>query len=171
MENLWLYMQVSYTTVNLFLFQSIVNYYIIHVLHIKHTCIIFTGHRCDVKGCGYTLVLDGNMKNHRDVCSAVNAGYVEYKGLPGRVRTGCPNTPAFKSQYCALHKPAAIPGDTTSTGDEVGMITGKRETRNCVLYEVCLASGHNNRISFTLSNLKQERNMGTGLIPFYSAAR
>ena len=106
---------------------------------------IFTGHRCNVKGCGYTMVLDGNMKNHRDVCCATNAGYVEYKGLPGQVRTGCPNTPAFKSQYCALHKPAAMPraiqsSVTTSTGDEVGIIVGKRETRNCVLYEVRLAS-------------------------------
>lgn len=89
------------------------------------------------------------MKNHRDVCFAANAGYVEYSGLPGRVRTGCPNTPEFKSRYCALHKPAvAIPQklhvgeDASSTPssvmeeDQVGMIIGKRETRNSVLYEV-----------------------------------
>ncbi len=26
--------------------------------------------RCHESGCGTTLVLDGNMKNHRDVCAA-----------------------------------------------------------------------------------------------------
>ena len=43
------------------------------------------------------------MKNHRDICSATEAGYTEYDGLPGRIKTGCPNTPGFKSRYCSLH--------------------------------------------------------------------
>ena len=30
-----------------------------------------------VKGCGETIVMDGNMKNHRDVCLATEAGFVE----------------------------------------------------------------------------------------------
>ena len=49
--------------------------------------------------------MDGNMKNHRNVCCATTAGYTEYKGLLGKVQTGCSNTPAYKSSYCDLHKP------------------------------------------------------------------
>ena len=48
--------------------------------------ISFAGHRCSVSGCGTVLVVDGNMKNHRSVCAASEAGYIEYDGLPGRVK-------------------------------------------------------------------------------------
>ena len=78
------------------------------------------------------------MKNHRDVCFATNAGYIEYQGLPGRVMSGCPNTPCLKSRYCRLHTPTvAMPQDIQSaqqsTGgpkaktkeDQVGLIIGK----------------------------------------------
>ena len=92
------------------------------------------------------MVIDGNMKNHRMVCYATSAGYMEYDGLPGRIRTGCPRTPDFKSRYCMQHKPVAVtvqsengtsegePGSSTS--DEVALIVGKRTTRNSALYEV-----------------------------------
>ncbi len=104
-------------------------------------------HRCNKKGCGEVFVMDGNMKNHRDVCFATNAGYVEYQGLHGRVRSGCPNTPCHKSRYCTVHKPAiAIPQQEQEVGTstlssmtsegEVGMIIGKRNTRQSTLYEV-----------------------------------
>lgn len=109
------------------------------------------GHRCAKKGCGYALVIDGNMKNHRDCCFAINAGYIEYKGLPGRVRSGCPNTPDYKSRYCSLHKPAvAIPQKISPDGsapnpstpaseeDQVGLIINKRVTRSSTLYEVSI---------------------------------
>ena len=36
------------------------------------------------------------------MCLAGNAGYAEY--IPGRVQTGCPNSPVYKTQFC-LHKP------------------------------------------------------------------
>ena len=42
-----------------------------------------TAHQCHVKGCHSVLVLDGNMKNRRDVCKARHAGYVNYEGLQG----------------------------------------------------------------------------------------
>lgn len=106
------------------------------------------GHRCDVNGCGQAVVIDGNMKNHRAVCYATNAGYVEYKGLPGQVRTGCPNTPEFMSRYCSIHKPiVAVPQNISLEGeaanpsisiseDQVGLIINKRVTRHSTLYEV-----------------------------------
>lgn len=81
------------------------------------------------------------MKNHRDVCCATYAGYAEYKGLPGRVRTGCPNTPAYKSAYCSVHKPAMA----TDKGDKeepVGLITGKRMTRSTTMYQVRKGAFH-----------------------------
>lgn len=106
-------------------------------------------HECGALGCGHALVVDGNMKNHRDVCFAKNAGYVEFKGLPGRVRSGCPNTPAHKSRYCSHHKPVVatphqispdtgLPTPSTSkpAEDQVGLIIGKRETRSSTLYQV-----------------------------------
>ena len=34
----------------------------------------YQGHRCDGKGCGKILVIDGNMKNHREVCFSKDAG-------------------------------------------------------------------------------------------------
>lgn len=50
------------------------------------------------------LVLDGNMKNRRHVCNARDAGYIQYPGLPGKVKTGCMLTPEYKSKYCSQHK-------------------------------------------------------------------
>ena len=104
-----------------------------------HTC---TGHRCDIQGCGDVMILDGNMKNNREVCFAVDAGYAEFSGLPGRVRTGCPNTPAFKSRYCPLHAPlAAIPHGTPSE-EKPGIIIDKRVTRNSTSYQVTCSQLH-----------------------------
>lgn len=108
-----------------------------------------TEHHCAKPGCSQALVVDGNMKNHRNVCFATNAGYVEFNGLPGRVRTGCPNSPSYASLYCSLHKPmlaVAHHGDADGnpinlTGksaekEPVGLVVGKRETRASTLYQV-----------------------------------
>jgi len=87
------------------------------------------------------LVLNGNMKNRRDVCAAVDAGYTEYAGLPGEAKTGCMETPDQRSKFCSLHKPWQVDqhsrkekGDTQ--GRLVEMILSKTETRTSVLYEV-----------------------------------
>ena len=105
------------------------------------------GHKCEIPGCGWALVFDGNLKNHRDVCFAANAGYAEFKGLDGKVRIGCQDTPAYKSRYCDLHKPKvplssnqAMDGtaQNETVDDHIGVITGKRVTRTSVLYEVCV---------------------------------
>ena len=118
-------------------------------------CILLEGHRCSVNGCGSALVLDGNMKNHRDVCAAQEAGYAEFNGLSGKVKTGCPNTPQLKSRYCPAHAPTAFNSDPAGIDDDSGIkplnsslqrkeaqlayIVGKRETRNSTLYQVQLS--------------------------------
>lgn len=89
------------------------------------------------------IVIDGNMKNHRDVCLATHAGYAEYKGLPGMVRTGCPNTPDYMSRFCSLHKPCnpVQTGEPTNSSSAVQekqpvLIIGNRTTRQGKMYEV-----------------------------------
>ena len=119
-------------------------------MHI-YTISIIAGHKCEQPGCGWALVFDGNLKNHRDVCFAANAGYAEFKGLNGQVRIGCQDTPSFKSRYCELHKPkvpatAKTPAEGTRHSDDagdhqLGIITGKRVTRTSVLYEVYVMQG------------------------------
>lgn len=119
--------------------------------HINYTCI---EHRCESPGCGSVLVLDGNMKNNREVCFATMAGYAEFSGLVGKIRTGCPNTPSYKSRYCSLHSPiTVIPQEAqfSNDGDELvahlnqerqseeqhaAIITGKRTTRTSTFYQV-----------------------------------
>ena len=97
----------------------------------------FTEHRCNKHGCGSVLIINGIMKNHRRVCYAINAGYAEYKGSPGTKRTGCPNTPVYKSQFCKLHNPSAIVTQETSKKPE-GIIVGKGVTRQGTCYKVCI---------------------------------
>lgn len=100
-------------------------------------------------GCGSVLVLDGNCKNYRDVCNAREAGFIEFEGLEGVVKTGCMNTPLLKSRFCELHAPSVSlredvdPGadserGTSDKGKEgvVAMIMGKRDTRSGSYYQV-----------------------------------
>lgn len=82
------------------------------------------------------LVLDGNMKNSREVCFAVDAGYTEFSNLPGKIKAGCPNTPAYKSRYCSIHAPFDVQSHEaeasgSNSHEEPGIITSKRTTRNC----------------------------------------
>ena len=113
------------------------------------SCIINgnTEHKCDQHGCGSVIIVDGNMKNHRDVCLATHAGYAKYKGLPDAIKTRCPNTPEFKSRFCTLHKPnLPTPGNdehlslastpSSSQQRQPGLVIGKRSTRQGTLYEV-----------------------------------
>jgi len=94
------------------------------------------GHRCSTNGCGKVLVIDGNMKNHRSVCAASEAGYIEYDGLPGRVKTGCTNTPEQKSRFCHLHKPRALISVSDKQNTIIESILEKKETRSITYYKV-----------------------------------
>lgn len=59
------------------------------------------------------------MKNRRDVCYAKDAGYVEFDGLSGSIKTGCQATPAYKSRYCEQHKPFACDFTTVACDEEM----------------------------------------------------
>ena len=106
-------------------------------------------HSCAAPGCGSVLVLDGNCKNYRDVCKACDAGYVEYEGLEGVVKTGCMNSPKSGSRFCELHiENIAIPQQldpeeeiTSSMTNDVedsviATVVGKRSIRNATYYQV-----------------------------------
>ena len=108
-------------------------------------------HRCDVAGCGNVIILDGNMKNSRQVCFATEAGHTEFSGLEGTIRTGCPNTPAFKSRYCVSHSTTVTTPKDVQFGEDgnpvssaskdaverhAALIINKRVTRHSTFYEV-----------------------------------
>ena len=79
------------------------------------------------------------MKYHRDVFMAAEAGYA--KGLPGRVKTGCPNTPKLKTRYCDLHTHVESSDDRTTKEVQLAFIIAKKVTRNTTLYQVqCIAT-------------------------------
>ena len=61
------------------------------------------------------------MKNHRDVCSAIEVGFITFQGLPGKVKTGCQLTPDVRSRYCSKHKPHICikPMDGTKASSKV----------------------------------------------------
>lgn len=115
-----------------------------HTMHIYTTPI---GHRCHSEGCGTVLVLDGNQKNNQPVCATEEGGYVEYASLPGKVRTGCLNSPEQQSIFCSLHKPRQMKLQNNehskcekSTQGVVESVLKKKETRNGTYYEVCTGS-------------------------------
>ena len=64
------------------------------------TAHFIAGHSCKYPGCQNVLVIDGNMKNQRDICVATEAGFVKYEGLPGAIKTGCQLSPMYQSRYC-----------------------------------------------------------------------
>ena len=76
------------------------------------------------------------MKNQRSVCLAREAGYIEYEGLPGSIKTGCMRTPELKSRYCSLHSSriCTVPPDKSKGEDGftgiVITVLQKKETRN-----------------------------------------
>ena len=96
------------------------------------------------------MVLDGNMKNHRQVCLAQEAGCAEFNSLPGKVKTGCINTPQLKSRYCQAHTPTIFtPQENEDVSEstvlcaipsqekQLAYITNKKTTRQTTFHEVC----------------------------------
>ena len=88
------------------------------------------------------LVLE---KNNRTVCVAKKAGYVEHHELPGKVKTGCMNTPLQASTFCSLHKPREIKVESESSiyglvrgahNQVIESIIQQKQTRNGSYYQV-----------------------------------
>ena len=87
------------------------------------------------------------MKNHRYVCMAKDASFIEFEGLPGRIVSGCNRIPVYKSRYCNDHKERACcvtlkeptEGIPPSQAENavVEMVLGKKVTRTCTYYKVC----------------------------------
>lgn len=104
-----------------------------------HNTILFVikGHSCTKKGCGNVLVIDGNLKNHRSVCAASDAGYMEYTGLPGHIKCGCTKTPEQTSRFCSLHKPRVSKNAASFEHKVIETILNRKSTRSGNLYEVC----------------------------------
>ena len=46
------------------------------------------GHTCAVAGCKSVIVIDGNMKNARQVCSCADVGELYFDGIPGSILVG-----------------------------------------------------------------------------------
>ena len=112
-----------------------IHMYINNLMH-GYIC-TYTGHRCSKAGCGSVLVIDGNLKNHRSVCAASEAGYVQYAGLPGKIKTGCTNTPCQKSRFCPAHKPRTLTTDNEGSSSKViEMILEKKTLRSHTMYKV-----------------------------------
>ena len=94
-------------------------------------------HTCKYPGCKNVLVLDGNMKNRRDVCMAKDAGCIQYPNLPGHIKSGCTSSPQYKSRYCQKHDSRACKSYHADEGDPVvEMILEKKTTRSSTFYKV-----------------------------------
>ena len=93
------------------------------------------------------LVIDGNMKNLRNVCSATEVGFITFQGLSGKVKTGCQLTPDVRSRYYSKHKPRICikPMNDTKASSKVDkeedvaeMIIAEKITRSATYYQVHL---------------------------------
>ena len=98
------------------------------------------------------LVLDGNMKNQRNICAATEARYIQYPHLHGSIKTGCQLSPPYSSKYYYLHAPRVCAGMLMQESDLCSeslvqpscksihgvahFVTGKKVTRNQVYYQV-----------------------------------
>ena len=76
------------------------------------------------------------------MCAATEAGYLEYDGLEGKIKTGCPMTPLQTSRYCYHHATRVSKQEvqqSTMQNEEEGIvkvIISKKETRSGVYYQV-----------------------------------
>jgi hypothetical protein len=76
------------------------------------------------------------MKNRRHVCNARDAGYIEYPGLLGKVKTGCILTPEYKSRYCYKHRIKACNFEK----DITPLVQDEDELGNGIFYMFCWAT-------------------------------
>ena len=92
-----------------------------------YVCNTIAEHTCKCPGCKEVLVIDGNMKNWRDVCMAKDAGYIQYLGLPGHIKSGYTLSLNFMSRYCQNHAQRASMLHCTQEDTAVEMILEKKQ--------------------------------------------
>ena len=81
---------------------------------------LLSAHQCRFSGCTQVLILDGNMKNCRDV---LYPKLGEYESLPGTIKTGCQLSPMRTSKYCFNYAPRVsevCTQDCTSISESTG---------------------------------------------------
>ena len=76
-----------------------------------HTLVqdVWGQHRCEVKGCGEVLVIDGGLKPIRKVCAARTAAIYEFKHSEIKSVIGCKTIPTPGEQFCAEHLHMEVP--------------------------------------------------------------
>jgi len=81
------------------------------------------------------------MKNRRDICAATEAGFVEFEGLPGAIKTGCQLSPGYQSRYCYHHAPRVstignMENENNQNEGVIKFIIAQKKTRNDTYYQV-----------------------------------
>ena len=90
-------------------------------------------HRCNVKGCGEVITIDGGLKPHRMLCGAKLSGLRTFEKAGVKVFTGCTRQPQPNSKYCWEHQNGdspVIPADSVSTRTRQQL----RGHRDCTRY-------------------------------------
>lgn len=64
------------------------------------------------------------MKNQRAVCYAKGAGFIQFDGIPGQIRTGYPATPAYQSRFCDKYNSQACTLLKNDEDEEFGTLPG-----------------------------------------------
>ena len=71
--------------------------------------------------------------------SCSEAGFVEFEGLPGMIKTGCQLSPANNSKYSYEHTPrisCRAQDQLSDSGEGVVRLITAKETRGDVYYQV-----------------------------------
>ena len=81
------------------------------------------GHKCDVPGCEFCVIIDADMKPQRMLCAAKACGVREFKKADVRVLTGCTAMPETHHKLCFKHQHEASP---IVTNDKISSSTKEK---------------------------------------------
>ena len=113
------------------------------------------------------------MMNRRDVCYAIDAGYVKFEGLSGSIKSGCQATPAYKSRYCDCHKHLAcdtqqLRGTDDEDGNDldasIGPLLRSQKQPGESIVELILAKKQTRQQTYYKVNVNENYNV---ILPFY----
>ena len=66
-------------------------------------------HKCETKGCGWVITIDGGLKPHRMVCAAKLSGVRIFPSSGLKIYTGCTKFPSPRSKFCSEHQAEESP--------------------------------------------------------------